>query len=71
MLQFNKRKQCCHRHTVQQRYFLFHFLSRHYKLHFCSCICVCEENEEFQRERPFDAGFSIGARAPLLAHDFP
>ena len=25
MLQFNKRKQCCHRHTVQQRYFLFHF----------------------------------------------
>ena len=38
---------------------------------FAVCICACEENEGFQREHPFDAGFPIGVRASLLAHDFP
>ena len=28
---------------------------------FSDCICTCEENEELQREHPFDAGFPIGA----------
>ena len=36
MLQFNKRKQCCHTHIVWKHCFLLHFGSRHYKLHFCS-----------------------------------
>jgi len=30
---------------------------------FAVCICACEENEGFQREHPFDAGFPIGARS--------
>ena len=50
--------------------FLLHFLSRDDKLPFAVCICTCEENEGFQREHSFDAGFPIGARAALLAHDF-
>lgn len=37
---------------------------------FAVCICTCEENEGLQREHPFGAGFPIGARAALLAHDF-
>ncbi len=43
--------------------FLLHFLNRHYKLHFAVCIYICEENEGFQRDHPFDAGFPIGARS--------
>ena len=50
--------------------FLLHFLSRRCKLRFAVCICTCEENEGLQREHPFAAGFPIGARAALLAHDF-
>ena len=50
--------------------FLLHFLSRHCKLRFAVCICTSEENEGLQREHPFAAGFPIGARAALLAHDF-
>ena len=50
--------------------FLLHFLSRHCKLRFAVCICTCEENEGLQREHLFAAGFPIGARAALLAHDF-
>ena len=50
--------------------FLLHFLTRHIKLHFAVCICTCEENEGLQREYLFAAGFPIGARASLLAHDF-
>ena len=42
--------------------FLLHFLSRRCK-HFAVCIYNCEENEGFQREHPFDAGFPIGARS--------
>ena len=41
------------------------------RYHICDTKCTCEENEGFQREHPFDAGFPIGARASLLAHDFP
>ena len=37
---------------------------------FAVCICTCEGNEGLQREHLFDAGFPIGARAALLAHDF-
>ena len=50
--------------------FLLHFLSMRYKLRFAVCIYISEENVGFQREHPFDAGFPIGARAALLAHDF-
>ena len=46
------------------------FQSRHCKLHFAVCICTREENEGLQREHLFAAGFPIGARAALLAHDF-
>lgn len=49
---------------------VLHFLRRHDKLHFAVCICACEGNEGLQREHLFDAGFPIGARAALLAHDF-
>ena len=47
------------------------FQSRHCKLLFAVCIYICEENEGLQREHLFAAGFPIGARASLLAHDFP
>ena len=50
---------------------VFLFSSYAIKLHFAVCICTGEENEGFQREHPFDAGFPIGVRASLLAHDFP
>ena len=43
--------------------FLLHFLSRHCKLPFAVCICICEENEGLQREYLFAAGFPIGARS--------
>ena len=49
---------------------VLHFLRRHDKLPFAVCICAREENKGLQREHPFDAGFPIGARAALLAHDF-
>ena len=49
-------------HVPAQASFL-HFLSKHYKSAFAVCICTCEENEGFQREHPFDAGFPIGARS--------
>lgn len=48
-----------------------HFLSRYSKLHFYSLGTHCEEIWGIQRGAiPFDAGFPIGARASLLAHDF-
>ena len=50
--------------------FLLHFQSRHDKLRFAVCIYTSEENEGLQREHLFAAGFPIGARAALLAHDF-
>ena len=50
-----------------QRLFIFKLCK---ETDFSDCICTCEENEGFQREHPFDAGFPIGARAALLAHDF-
>ena len=46
---------------------VFLFSSYAIKLHFAVCICTGEENEGFQREHPFDAGFPIGVRASLLA----
>ena len=70
MLQFNKRKQFYHAYRVIEL-LSFAFSEQHYKMLFAVCICTCEENEGFQREYLFDAGFPIGARASLLAHDFP
>ena len=49
---------------------VLHFQSGQCKLSFAVCIRACEENEGLQREYLFAAGFPIGARAALLAHDF-
>ena len=52
--------------------FLLHFLSRYFKRHFTVWVPICEGNVGSSEGRiPFDAGFPIGARASLLAHDFP
>ena len=41
----------------------FAFSAQALQARFLDCICPYEENEEFQREYPFNAGFPIGARS--------